>query len=59
MWGDDEVGQATRNRSLSRIPLGRLGEAEDLVGMALYLLSPASDFCTGQIMYVDGGYTAG
>lgn len=59
MWSDDEVGQATRKRSLSRIPLGRLGEPEDLMGMALYLLSPASDFCTGQIMYVDGGYTAG
>src|ERR1700720_3885145 len=49
----------TRARALSRIPLGRLGEVEDLVGMAIYLLSPASDFCTGQIMYVDGGYTAG
>lgn len=59
MFGDDEIGQATKARSLSRIPLGRLGEAEDLVGMALYLLSPASDFCTGQVMYVDGGYTAG
>jgi NAD(P)-dependent dehydrogenase (short-subunit alcohol dehydrogenase family) len=59
MWSDSGVGQATRKRSLSRIPLGRLGEVEDLVGMALYLLSPASDFCTGQIMYVDGGYTAG
>lgn len=59
MWSDDEVGQATRKRSLARIPLGRLGEPEDLMGMALYLLSPASDFCTGQIMYVDGGLTAG
>jgi NAD(P)-dependent dehydrogenase (short-subunit alcohol dehydrogenase family) len=59
MWSDDPVGQATRQRSLSRIPLGRLGEVEDLVGMALYLLSPASDFCTGQVMYVDGGFTAG
>jgi NAD(P)-dependent dehydrogenase (short-subunit alcohol dehydrogenase family) len=59
MWKDDEVGKATRTRTLSRIPLGRLGEAEDLVGMALYLLSPASDFCTGQVMYVDGGFTAG
>jgi NAD(P)-dependent dehydrogenase (short-subunit alcohol dehydrogenase family) len=59
MWGDSEVGQATRARSLSRIPLKRLGEVEDLMGMAIYLLSPASDFCTGQIMYVDGGYTAG
>lgn len=59
MFGDDELGQATKQRSQARIPLGRLGEAEDLVGMALYLLSPASDFCTGQVMYVDGGFTAG
>lgn len=59
MYGDNELGQQTRARSLSRIPLGRLGEVEDLIGMAIYLLSPASDFCTGQIMYVDGGYTAG
>jgi NAD(P)-dependent dehydrogenase (short-subunit alcohol dehydrogenase family) len=59
MWSDNEIGQATRARSLSRIPLGRLGEVEDLIGMAIYLLSPASDFCTGQIMYVDGGLTAG
>lgn len=59
MYGDNEIGQQTRARSLSRIPLGRLGEVEDLMGMTIYLLSPASDFCTGQIMYVDGGYTAG
>jgi len=59
MYGDDPIGQQTKARSLSRIPLGRLGEVEDLIGMAIYLLSPASDFCTGQIMYVDGGYTAG
>jgi len=59
MYGDNELGQQTRARSLSRIPLGRLGEVEDLMGMTVYLLAPASDFCTGQIMYVDGGYTAG
>jgi len=59
MYGDDQLGQATRARSLARIPLGRLGEVEDLMGMAVYLLTPASDFCTGQVMYVDGGYTAG
>ena len=45
--------------ALKRIPLGRLGEPEDLVGALLYLVSPASDFCTGQVIYVDGGYTAG
>jgi NAD(P)-dependent dehydrogenase (short-subunit alcohol dehydrogenase family) len=59
MYGDDELGQATRARSLSRIPLARLAEVEDLMGMALYLLSPASDFFTGQVVYVDGGFTAG
>ena len=59
MYGDNELGQQTRARSQARIPLGRLGEVEDLVGMAIYLLSPASDFCTGQVMYVDGGFTAG
>jgi NAD(P)-dependent dehydrogenase (short-subunit alcohol dehydrogenase family) len=58
MFGDDELGRQTRERSLSRIPLGRLGEVEDLIGIALYLLAPASDFCTGQVIYVDGGYTA-
>lgn len=56
---DNELGQATRARSLSRIPLKRLGEPEDFVGMALYLLSDASSFCTGQIMYIDGGFSAG
>lgn len=59
MFSDDELGKATRARSLARIPLGRLGEPEDLTGMALYLLSPASNFCTGQVIYVDGGFTAG
>lgn len=59
MFEDDERGIAHRKRSLGRTPLGRFGEPEDLVGAALYLLSPASDFCTGQILYVDGGYTAG
>jgi enoyl-[acyl-carrier-protein] reductase (NADH) len=35
------------------------GLIQDLIGAALYLLSPASDFCTGQVLYIDGGYTAG
>lgn len=60
MWDDEnDLGQATKQRSLARIPLRRLGEVEDLTGMALYLLSPASSFCTGQILYIDGGFTAG
>ena len=59
MYGDDELGTATREGILARIPLGRLGEADDFVGALFYFLSPASSFCTGQVLYVDGGYTAG
>jgi gluconate 5-dehydrogenase len=34
-------------------------DAEELVGTVIYLSSPASDFVTGQIVFVDGGSTAG
>jgi gluconate 5-dehydrogenase len=40
-------------------PQKRLGTPEDMVGTALFLASPASAFMTGQILYVDGGFTAG
>jgi len=43
---------------LSKTPLGRWGRPEDLVGTAILLASPAGDFITGQIFYVDGGWTA-
>jgi NAD(P)-dependent dehydrogenase (short-subunit alcohol dehydrogenase family) len=58
IFEDTEAGADSRRRNLTRIPLGRMGEPEDFIGIALYLLSPASDFCTGQVIYVDGGYTA-
>jgi NAD(P)-dependent dehydrogenase (short-subunit alcohol dehydrogenase family) len=44
---------------LKRIPLGRLGEPEDFIGTVIFLSSKASDFITGAIIDVDGGYTAG
>lgn len=40
----------------SRIPLKRVGEPEDLKGTALFLASKASDYITGQTIYVDGGW---
>ena len=43
---------------LSRIPLRRLATADDLIGAAIYLASPASDFVTGQTLFVDGGWVA-
>jgi NAD(P)-dependent dehydrogenase (short-subunit alcohol dehydrogenase family) len=41
-----------------RIPLGRVADPEDVVGPTLFFCGPASDFVTGQILYVDGGLTA-
>ena len=58
MYGDDEHATKTREGMLARIPLGRLAEPEDVVGPTLFLLSDLARFCTGQILYVDGGYTA-
>ena len=38
--------------------IGRNGTPADLVGPALFLCSPSSDYVTGQVLFVDGGYTA-
>ena len=39
-------------------PLGRIGQSEEIAGMALYLASDEAAFVTGQVMVVDGGFTA-
>jgi NAD(P)-dependent dehydrogenase (short-subunit alcohol dehydrogenase family) len=41
-----------------RIPMGRIGTDEDLAGTVVFLASRASDYITGQIIYVDGGWLA-
>ncbi|MBS1823239.1 MAG: glucose 1-dehydrogenase [Acidobacteria bacterium] len=47
----------TRNRQiLERIPAGRWGEPNDIAGAALFLSSPASDYVTGTVLTVDGGW---
>jgi NAD(P)-dependent dehydrogenase (short-subunit alcohol dehydrogenase family) len=43
---------------LSRTPMARFGQAEELVGAAVYLASDAASFTTGQIIAVDGGFLA-
>lgn len=43
---------------LDRTVLGRLGEPEDIAGALVFLASPAARFITGQMLFVDGGYTA-
>jgi gluconate 5-dehydrogenase len=41
-----------------RVPMGRWGDVKELGGAAIFLASAASDFMTGQLIYVDGGLTA-
>ena len=41
-----------------RMPLGRMGDVEDLKGTAVFLASPASDYLTGHTIAVDGGWLA-
>jgi len=45
-------------RMLPKVPIGRLGTVEDVVGLVRYLLSPAADYVTGQVLTVDGGLQA-
>ena len=50
--------EARAERLRSRIKLGRFAEPSDLLGAALFLASPASDFITGHTLFVDGGWHA-
>jgi NAD(P)-dependent dehydrogenase (short-subunit alcohol dehydrogenase family) len=55
LWSDETM-QAWNQ---ANCPQRRLGAPEDMVGAAIFLASPAAAFITGQILYVDGGFTAG
>ncbi len=54
LWTSEEA----RDLRLNRIPLGRFGEAKDIVYMALYLASDESSWTTGAWLMVDGGISS-
>ncbi|MES2095617.1 MAG: SDR family oxidoreductase [Pseudomonadota bacterium] len=54
LWESPEEAAKT----IARVPLGRLGEPDDIAGMAVLLASPAGAWITGQTFVVDGGTTA-
>jgi 2-deoxy-D-gluconate 3-dehydrogenase len=61
-WVKTDLTSALRNDPVrypeisNRIPLGRWAEPEDLAGTAVFLASDASDYVTGQTIFVDGGW---
>jgi 2-dehydro-3-deoxy-D-gluconate 5-dehydrogenase len=63
-WTDTDMTRGRRHsvagfneRVIARTPLGRWGEPNDFSGIAVFLASRASDFVTGAVFTVDGGYT--
>ena len=50
-------GTEQYKKHLNKVPLGRFGIPEDLSGIVVLLASSASDYITGQTIFVDGGYT--
>jgi NAD(P)-dependent dehydrogenase (short-subunit alcohol dehydrogenase family) len=53
LWQDEK----NASYAMARIPAGRFGEVEDLTGAALFLACSASDYTTGIVLPVDGGYS--
>lgn len=54
LWQTDAI----RERFVEQVPLKRIGQPDDLVGLAVFLASDAAAYCTGAVFMVDGGYLA-
>ncbi|MCA0456423.1 MAG: glucose 1-dehydrogenase [Chloroflexi bacterium] len=55
IWANEDL----LGEIVNRTPVGRIGQPDDIAGMAVYLASGASGFATGQVFVVDGGVTLG
>ncbi|MEO9966999.1 MAG: glucose 1-dehydrogenase [Reichenbachiella sp.] len=53
LWANDELTK----RFVKHLPLRRIGESDEISGLALFLASEASSYCTGGVYTADGGFT--
>ena len=58
-YSEDAVMKERADRLLSHVPLGRVGRADEIAQAILFLAAPESSYITGQILSVDGGWSAG
>jgi NAD(P)-dependent dehydrogenase (short-subunit alcohol dehydrogenase family) len=58
-YGSDDKPGEFASRMLSHVPLGRPGSCADIANAVLFLAAPESAYVTGQVLCVDGGWTAG
>jgi NAD(P)-dependent dehydrogenase (short-subunit alcohol dehydrogenase family) len=54
-----QAGEQEQRAKLAKIPQQRLGDPQEVVGVVLFLLSPAASYCTGAAFTVDGGFSLG
>jgi 3-oxoacyl-[acyl-carrier protein] reductase len=51
----DKLTEDQRNSMVKLVPLGRIGQPQDVANAVLFLASPLADYITGQVIPVDGG----
>ena len=54
-----ESSEEYRTNFLAQVPAGRSGRTSDIANTVLFLASPLAEYVNGQVIYVDGGYSAG
>jgi 3-oxoacyl-[acyl-carrier protein] reductase len=58
-YGEDGIMRERVQRMIAHVPIGRAGQPDEIANAILFLASPESSYITGQILCVDGGWSAG